>query len=198
MIQILCLLPLFLLAGCMSFNNAEVPVVKNTPPQYKPLIEMKVGNFTQKLNGDGDSRGVISNNSMANNTLEGILARWKSNGLIDDYDPIGKLSKKPDYTLTVNGYRNEDMSWFGSIFTGLTFFLIPSSATMKYDLHLQLQNNKDNKIYSVDVKDSFTIWQHIIFLPAFPIFMVGTMNMFSDLSMYSYSEFEKQGAFREQ
>jgi len=195
--RIFYLVPLMLIAGCMSFNNAEVLVVKNIPPKYKPVVEMKVGDFTQKLNGEGAARGVASNNSIANNALINILSRWKSKGLIADYDPIGKLNKKPDYTLTVNGYRNEDMSWMGSIFTGLTLYLIPSSSTLQYNLNLQLQNNKDNKTYNIDVKDSFTMWQHIIFLPAFPIFMVGTANMFSDLSMYSYSEFEKQGAFKE-
>lgn len=193
----LLLLGVVLLTGCMSFNNAEVPVVTNKIPISKPVIEMKTGTFIQKLNGAGTSRGMISNKSISYNIINELLWEWKSNDLIKDYDVIGKLTAKPDYTLTINGSKNEDGPLIGAILTGMTFYLIPSSTTINFDLELELKNNQDGKTYKSKVQDSFTIWQSIIFLPIFPLYPVGAWNMHTDMSMYIYSEFYKQGAFSE-
>lgn len=179
----------------MSFNNAELPIVENKLPITKPLIEMKIGNFAQKLNGELSSLAPASTKSIAYNTATNILVHWKRKGLIRDYDVIGNLNEKPDYTLILNGARNEEASLFAAFVTGATFFLFPSSSTLEFDLDLELQNNNDGKIYKCKVKDSVTIWQHIIFFPAFPVFWVGSFNMFTDMSMYSFNEFYKQGTF---
>lgn len=191
----LLLLGMVLLTGCMSFNNAEVPVVKNEIPVTKPVIEMKTGKFTQKFNGEGASRGVTSNKTVAYAMIEGILDEWYDNDLIRDYEVIGKLKDKPDYTLTINGFRNEESSIFGSIMTGLTFYIIPSAITMTWELEFVLKDNMSLKEYKTNVTDSFTIWQSIIFLPVFPLFPVGLWNMQEDMGNYIFSKFKDQGAF---
>ncbi|MBU8901669.1 MAG: hypothetical protein KOO69_02905 [Victivallales bacterium] len=185
---------LTLLTGCMSFNNSEVPLVENKPPKFKPIVEMKLGKFIQTVNGKKGLK-VGSNRSMGYNTLTNILVHWKRKGLIKDYGTVGAFKEKADYILELSGKRDEDMSFFGSFICGFTFFIIPSSTTMKYDLHLRLINQKTKVVYKQDVSDSFTMWMNIIFLPVLPFSTVGIYNMFTDLSMYSYSEFEKQGAF---
>ncbi len=198
---ILVLLCLFclLFSGCMSFNGNELPEVKKPiPPKTKPVIEMKIEKWEQKLNGEGASRGVTSNKSNGYLVLKFILARWYSKDLISDYGTIGSLGKiKPDYTLTLNGFRNEDMSWLGAILCGLTLYIIPSSSTMEFNLDLALKDHKTNKTYKLDAKNSVTVWFQLFFILGLPVFWVGDYNMQYDTSMYVYHMFNEQGAFSE-
>jgi hypothetical protein len=181
--------------GCMTFNGKGVPRVDVVPPPHPPLLVMTIGSFAQMLNGEGTSRGVLDNTTIARQMAKGILANWKSKGLISDFGVPGDLRTTPDYTFTISGTRNEESSIIGAVFTGLTLYLIPSSSTIIYDLSLELRNNHSDAVYSVHAVDSVSTWLHLVFLPAFPIFWVGSYNMISDLAEYVYSEFEKQGAF---
>ena len=124
-----------------------------------------------------------------------MLKRWKSQDLIADYGVSGKINKSPEYTMTINGIRNEDGSIAGSIFTGLTLYLIPSSQTLTYDLDVDFVNNKAKKRYNSKVKNALTNWQQILLLPATPFFWVGSSNMMSDMGDYLYEDLRKQGAF---
>ena len=195
----ICILTFFLsLSGCMTFNNGELPETKTPPPPtHKPIIEMKVGKVQQKLNGEGASRGIISNKSLGNSIFNVMLGTWKNKGLIEDYDNIGDLSEKPDYTLTLNGFRNEDMSWFGGILCGLTFFIIPTSGTLEFDMNFILIDNHTGEEYKCDLKNSMTTWMNIVFLPVFFLAPIGNHNMWVDTAMYAYNDFYKQGAFNE-
>ena len=191
----LALLPPVLSAGCMTFNGGGVPKVANRPPEYASVVDLKVGNFAQTLNGAGTARGMWANNTMAMQTANWICMYWKRSKLISEYGPIGKLSKPPDYTLTISGSRDEQGSILGAVFTGLSLYLFPSSAVLTYDLELDLQNNQTGKSYHVHAKDSFFLWQHLIFLPVLPLQPVGCARMQRDMSAFIYSEFAKQGAF---
>ncbi len=186
-----------LLSGCVSVNEKMVrktgPIA---PPSQPPVVELKMGEFIQKLNGEGDHRGVVSNQTVQRTVGDKILGRWQSKGLISGFGLPGQLTGDPRYTLTIGGERNEDMSWAGSVFTGLSLYLIPSSTTITYDLALVLTDNKTGKQYTSKIKNGATIYQQLFLIPAIPFSLAGMNGAIDDIADYAFVDFQKQGAFR--
>lgn len=194
--KILITTVLIMLTGCATFNDKMVRVPDlNQATKTESVVEHKVGTFVQKLNGEGVNRGMLSNQSLGEKEIALITNRWKSKGLITDAGVPGELKTTPGYVLTLNGSRNEDGSIMGAILTGLTLYLIPSSATMTTDATFDLLNNKTKKHYQVPVKYGFTTTQWLLFLPATPFIGIGVTNAHDDAADYLYAEFDKQGAF---
>lgn len=185
------------LLGCATFNDKLIhaPDISQST-KTSSIIEYKVDKFTQTHNGEGTNRGILSNQSIGEKEIDLILNRWKRNNLIKDYDKPGDLTTTPNYTLTINGIRNEDSSIIGAVFTGLTLYLIPSSATLTTNATFDLLNHKTNKHYQVPVKYSFTTTQWLLFFPAIPFNGIGVLNAHDDAADYLYVEFDKQGAFK--
>ena len=183
------------LSGCMTFNEAMLRKV-DIPKQQNPevIVETKTGNFVQKFNGT-PNRGVLSGTTVLDAVVKSMMIRWKKKGLIADYGVAGKLDKKPDFTLTVSGERDEQGSMLGAVLCGITLYIIPTSSTLIYDLDVELVNNKTQQHYFVKVKNGITTWMEIIFLPLFPIFWVGSHNALVDMGDYAYDELKQQSAF---
>ncbi|HJO95715.1 MAG TPA: hypothetical protein QF753_20135 [Victivallales bacterium] len=187
-----------LLAGCMSFNNGDVPVVNNQSVLIKdqPTIEYRVGKFDQKFNTESHHRGVKANRAQNRILTDSLLAHWQYEGLIQDYNYAGNLDKKPDYIITMSGYRDEEGSIMRSVICDLTFWMMPTSITVIDNLNIELQNTHTDKVYHTAVKFSETTWMDIVLLPALPIFWIGNNNAQNEASDYIYSQFKKQGAFQ--
>ncbi len=196
--RLVLLLPLILLVGCVSVNEGMLRTVAIVPPQNKnKLIEIKSGELVQQLNGEGQNRGVLSGTTVLNAIGKSMMARWKNKDIVADYGFAGDLKKDPDYTVTVSGIRNEDGSMIGAVLTGLTLMLIPSTATLTYDLNIEFVNNHTHKHYTVKAKNAVTTWMQILLMPALPFSWIGSNNMINDIADYSYEELRKQGAFIE-
>ena len=158
-------------------------------------VEVKTGELIQKLNGEGQNRGVLSGTTVLNAIGKSMMMRWKNKDIIADYGFSGELKKEPDYTVTLSGVRNEDGSMIGAVLSGLTLMLIPSSSTLTYDLNLEFVNNHTHKHYTVKAKNAVTTWMQILLLPALPFSWIGSNNMINDIADYSYDDLSKQGAF---
>lgn len=192
----LLLLVLFSSSGCMTFNGAELPrreLPKNA--ERRPLVSTEVGKITLLFNGKSGLKPPMSAKGIGNRALTAVLTRWKGRKLISDYDPPGKLDGEADYHLEISGTQDELGSIFGSIVTGATLFLFPSSSTLDWKWKFDLTNLSTDEVYSVETKNSVTQWMHLIFLPALPFSFVGTFNADSSLSAFVYSEFQDQGAW---
>ena len=184
------------LAGCMTFNGAELPNRElPAPSTFRPLISTEIGDVKLLYNGQDGLKPPMSAHGIADRALTAVLLRWKGAKLIDDYDPPGKLDRPADYNLRISGTQNEQGSLFGSFVTGFTLFLFPSSTTLQWDWSFHLTNLKTNEQFDVSTKSSMTQWFHLIFLPALPFFPVGQFNADKSLSHYVYDEFAKQGAW---
>jgi hypothetical protein len=184
------------LHGCITINEEMLRKVDVKPPQNKiSLVEIKTAELIQKHNGEGRNSGPLSGTTVLNSVARSIMIRWKDNGIIDDYGFPGDLSKEPDYTVTFSGTRNEESSIPMAVLSGLTMMILPSSATLIYDLDIELVNNATHKGYAVKAKNGSTLWMEILLLPALPFSLMGGMNAMRDIADYSYVEFDKQGAF---
>jgi hypothetical protein len=184
------------LTGCVTVNkemlrHSQLP----SSAAYRGVVEVKNGDLVQKLNNEGTNRGVLSGATLIDAVSTAILKRWKGNDLISDYGSPGSLEKEPDYTLSLSGVRNEDSSIAGAIFSGLTLMLIPTSATLTYDLNAEFINNRTHKKYIVPFKNGVTTYTQILLLPVLPFSWIGSSNMLADMSDYLYAELSKQGAF---
>ncbi len=180
----------------MTFNGAELP--NRTLPEKvdaRPVISTEVGEIKLLFNGKDGLKPPMSSKGIGNRALTAVLARWKGDKLIADYGPPGKLKRPAAYTLRISGTQDELGSIFGSIVTGATFFLFPSSSTLVWNWKFDLEGVHSGTTYTVETKSSVTSWMHLVFLPALPFSFVGTYNADSALSAYLYDELARQGAW---
>jgi hypothetical protein len=193
---VICILVLLSLSGCLTLNEGMLRKVDSIQvPQKSALVETKIGEFVQKLNGEGANRGVLANTTVGNSVVKMIMNRWERKGIVDDYGAPGDLKGKPDYTLVLSGSRNEDTSIAGAVFSGLTLMLLPSTTTLTFDLNAELIDNRTGQKYHATAKNGVTSVMQILLLPALPFSWIGTKNAFDDIADHLYSEFHEQGAF---
>ena len=197
-----------MVSGCMTFNEKMLKTT-DIPKQQNPtfLIETKFGELVLRHNGKvydpllpGPNHGVISGSKTVGpyslkSVSKSMMGRWKSKGIISDYATAGDLKREPDFTLTLSGVRDEESSIPMAVLCALTWLVIPSNATLIYDLDVDLVDNKNQKSYSIKVKNGITMWAGIIFLPFLPISRVGSYHAMNDMADYVYEELRKQGAF---
>jgi len=191
----LVLLAIVMLGGCMTFNEKMLRKV-DIPKQQNPevIVEIQKGDFVQTLNGNPLRRDT-STRAVLDEVVDTMMNRWKDKGLIADFGPAEKLTKKPDFTLFIRGARHEEGSEFLAILCGATLDIIPASSKLIYELDVILVNNKTQRHYLVKVKNGATMWMQIIFLPLFPIYKKGIHDMMMDMADYAYDELRQQGAF---
>jgi hypothetical protein len=184
------------LSGCVTVNEEMLrKVTISPPPNHQMTVEIKTGELIQKLNGEGQNRGVVSGTTVLDAISTSMMKRWQNKDLISDYASSGGLKKDPDYTITLSGIRNEDGSIAAAILGGLTLMIIPTTATLTYNLDVEFINNHNKKHYTVKAKNAVTTWMQIMLLPALPFSWMGSNNMLNDIADYSYDELRKQGAF---
>lgn len=187
---------LFFLTGCMMINEQMLRKVNMFPPQKQEMtVEVKTGKLIQKLNGEGQNRGVFSGTTVLNSVAKSIMTRWKEKNIIADYAFPGELKKEPDYTITLSGERNEDGSMLAALLGGLTLGILPSSVTLTYELDFEFINNHTQKHYNVKVKNAVTTISQIFLIVALPVSMTGATDAINDMADNLYDELNKQGAF---
>ncbi len=184
-----------MLSGCMTFNQKMLPKV-DIPKQENPavIVETKTGDFVTTFYG-ASKRGDMSGTTVLDGVIKTMMNRWKKKGLIADFGPAGEFDKKPNFTLIISGVRDEEGSEGLAIICGATLGIIPASSNLIYDLNIEFVNNKTQQHYFVKVKNGLTMWMHIIFLPLFPIYSVGSDSAIVDMADNAYDELRKQGAF---
>jgi hypothetical protein len=183
------------LSGCVTVNEQMLPKRDTPPPVVRGLVEYDVGDVKQLLNGETSPGGLTSSHTAVDSFGKGLLNRWKSRQLIDDYGHAGELKSAPAYRLTLSGDIKEQGSILGAVATGLTLYLIPSSSTMTYDLTARFTHVGRNQTYTVPIRNGSTTWMQILLLPALPFGWMGASHMIEDTADYLYSELHKQGAF---
>lgn len=188
-------LGLLTLSGCMTFNESMLRKVEVKSPPKAAVIETKVGNFIQSLNGDGTSMSPLSNTTVANEVIKLIMDRWEDLGIVADYGKPGDLRGAPDYTLILSGTRNEEGSVGLAFLSGLTLMLVPSSSTLMYDLKVELIDNRTQRRYEATAKNGVTTTMQILFLPALPFSWIGGKHAVDDIADHLYHELHEQGAF---
>jgi hypothetical protein len=187
--------------GCITFNGKELPQARPTAPENpEAVVAVHVDEFERTHNGKHGDIGRMNEGSLGRNVVKQIARFWKQKGLIDDFGFPGELNAPATYRLSLSGTVDENSSLVAAFFTGLTLYLIPSSAHTTYDLTARLERLEGEQVtgtYEARAENSFTLWQWIVFLPVTPLGSVvwGTYGADRDRSLFLYQEFCKQGAF---
>ena len=188
-------------SGCMTFNGKEIrrPEVAELQEPYA-IIALEVTQFDKLMNGKREGFGANFNEGALGRAEVAQIARiWKSERLIREFGWPGDLDddEVPTHRMILSGTSDEVGSLAMAFLTGLTFYLLPSSATVTTDIDVTLRRLADGAEFTVEARNSVTLWQQIIFLPTSLLgsLVWGTLGAQTDRSLFLYDEFDKAGAF---
>jgi hypothetical protein len=185
-----------LCSGCMSFNGKELP--KREFPSAvaeTPVVALEVGDVKLTRNGSNWSTNLVGATTAGGLEAGQVLRMWKARGLIADWGKPGQLDVEPRYRFAISGTQDEQWSIAASILTGATFYIVPSSMTLRYDWQFVLTDLRSGSTYAVPVRRSATMWQHLVFVPCTPFGFLGSLAGQRDQAAYVWTELERQGAW---
>jgi hypothetical protein len=183
------------MTGCMTFSGDRLSELEPIVPLISPKIETTV---SKDYIYDIDVLQVITSNKDGRMVNERVIETlWESNGYISDstYVELGNFTGTADYNLTLSGSHKVDSSNAMQIISGLTLMLIPYTVDQEYNLIYTLENVKTGKTYTAKANETESMIGSILFLPAFPFSLIGSMNSMEHLSEHIYQDLVKQGAF---
>jgi len=179
----------------MTFSGEKLSELEPIKPLISPKIETTV---SKDYIYDIDVMQLVTSNKdgrMVNDRV--IETLWKSNDYISEstYVELGNFTGNADYNLTLSGKHVVDSSTAMQILSGLTLTIIPYFVDQEYDLIYTLENVKTGKTYTSRVNETESMTGWLLFFPAFPFSLIGSMNVIEHLSEHAYQDFVQQGAF---
>jgi hypothetical protein len=97
-----------------------------------------------------------------------LIARLTGSGL---YSTVSVTNQDPDITITVQMDDKGSGSMGMAFLTGLTLYIVPSSATDLYKVSAKVRNHRTGVEGVVELEDFVTQWQQILLLPLLPFTM---------------------------
>ena len=94
-----------------------------------------------------------------------IIERFVRSGM---FSAVSVSNPNSDLSVTVEMKDDGSGSLVMAFITGLTFFIVPSSATDCYKVTAKVRNNKSGVEKTFEVEDFVTTWQEILLLPFLP------------------------------
>ncbi len=184
-----------LLSGCMTFSGDKLSDLEPIKPSVSPTIETTVSpDYQYHI----DVMQVITSNKDGRMVNERVIdIPWKDNGYISEsnYVKLGQFTGTADYNLTLSGRHTVDSNTAMQIISGLTLMIIPYTVDQEYDLVYTLEHVKTGKTYTASANESESMVGWLLFFPAFPFSMLGSINAMEHLSEHIYQDFVRQGAF---
>ena len=150
------------LTGCATFPGEVLPIVEEFPvTTEKPSINLSV-TFRQYMNGQPLNIAV---KTVEKDLMERALKRFNKSGMystVSSDDPNADISVKFD--VVDEGSGSMGMAFL----TGLTLYIVPSSATDLFKVSAKIRNNKTGGEGVIEIEDFVTMWQQIFLLPVLP------------------------------
>lgn len=155
-----------LLTGCVSYSQHELPPVKTWPPTanapvQKPTVYVRTTAMNQVNGGP-------------TNTAAGAAAAVGESTVADGFLQSGRFTRvstdKVDSDLYAEAtlYNNEQFSMASAIFTGVTFFIIPSTAKNTFTLETVFKDKDGKELGRVSKSESVRTWMQLLLIVAVP------------------------------
>lgn len=158
-----------LLTGCAVFPQHKVaPVqlpVASTAAQ-KPTAYANLQFFRGRPGAN--AKELSPTLPGMNKTFDMIRSNVSNSGLFSSVSFDSSTRSSADLSLDVRVYNHGEISagaMVGAIITGLSFYVIPSTAVDEYTVKVDVYDKAGQPLAKVSNEDSMRMWQGLIFLP---------------------------------
>lgn len=151
------------ITGCASFKGEMLSPVQQFPKPQGEKTSIAVNlKFQQMLN---DKPISVMTESGRKALEKKCVKRFLRSGLFSAVGTdLQDANLIADISVIDDGQANMGMAFL----TGLTLYIVPSSATDTYKLTANITDQKTGKIETIQLEDSVTQWQEILLLPLMP------------------------------
>ena len=179
------LLTAVLLGGCASYSNHELTPVKTWPlsadaTQQKPSAFLRTTAMNQVNGGP------------ANASAGALAATWET-AVTDTFRQSGRFTRvstdKVDSDLYVDAtlYNNEQYNVASAIITGVTFFVIPTTAKNTFTLETVFKDKDGKELGRIRKSESVRTWMQLLLIVALP-FQQDTRDVVQELTRSTLEE----------
>lgn len=155
-----------LLSGCASYSQHELPRVQAWPPtanapMAKPTVFVRTTSMYQVNGGP------------ANAASGAPAASWDA-AVTDSFRQSGRFARvstdkvESDIYAEATLYNNEQFSMASAIITGVTLFIIPSTAKNTFTLETVFKDRDGKELGRVRKSESVRTWMQLLLIVAVP------------------------------
>ncbi|MCH4880445.1 hypothetical protein EQV97_24125 [Pseudomonas sp. TMW22090] len=160
------ILSVILMSGCASYSMHELPPLQAWPltadaAQQKPTTFVRATAFYQANGGEG-------------RTVAGAPAALWESAIVDAFRESGRFSRvttdKVDSDIYAEAtlYNNEQYSVVSAVVTGLTMFIIPSTAKNTFTLETVFKDKDGKELGRIRKSESVRTWMQLVLIVALP------------------------------
>jgi hypothetical protein len=177
---------LLALCGCISYTENQLAAVKQWPmsasAQQKPTAYLKI-----------DSQYLLNDNAQAGGFNQAaleklVLQTYQDSGL---FSRVTTAQQTSDLYITVHVSNHERASMAAAFLTGLTLFIIPSTASNELNMQTEFRDGSGKLLGSVDKHETITTWMQLLLIFVLP-FSESTDNVLKQLSQSSLEQARQQ------
>ena len=154
-----------LLSGCVSYSQHELPPVQTWPPTanapaQKPSAFVRTTALNQVNGGPANAAGAPA-------------ALWEK-AVADAFRQSNRFARvstdKVDSDIYADAklYNNEQFSMASAIITGVTFFIIPSTAKNTFTMETVFKDKDGKELGRVSKSESVRTWMHLVLILGIP------------------------------
>ncbi len=155
-----------LLTGCVSYSQHELPPVQTWPPTANAS--------QQKLTVFVRTTAMNQVNGGPANTAAGAAAAVGEAAVADGFRQSGRFTRvstdkvELDLYAEATLYNNEQFSMASAIITGVTFFIIPTTAKNTFTLETVFKDKDGKELGRVSKSESVRTWMQLLLIVAVP------------------------------
>jgi hypothetical protein len=169
----------------VSYSQHELPPVKTWPltadaPLQKPTAFVRTTAMNQ-VNG-----------GQANTSAGTPAATWEA-AVADAFRQSGRFARvstdkvESDIYVDATLYNNEQFSMASAIITGVTFFIVPSTAKNTFTLETVFKNKDGKELGRIRKSESVRTWMQLLLIVAIP-FQQDTRDVVQELARSTLNE----------
>ena len=164
---VLCALGAVALAGCAGFRQGKVSVTSwPLTATRKPSIGLTV-TLENSLNGKPIDAGAATLLEKASVQIQEL---YYESGLFSE---VRRTTEDTDLVAIIRIKRSEDGSLAMAFLTGLTLYVLPSSADITWNVRTEFRDRDGKTLGTIEKTEVVTLWQQLFLFPVmfvkFPI-----------------------------
>jgi len=150
------------LTGCAAFQGGNLTAVKSYPAaKAKKSMDLDF-KASVEINGYPAAGDVTA---LQQRWAKKCVERLRKSGYFTE---VGETVSTPDLKLNVVMCDNGEANMGLAFLTGLTLYIIPSTAKDTFSVKAILTDTKTGKARQIDLEASVILWQEILLLPLAP------------------------------